>query len=240
MLALLAPVRRRLLLLLMALLAYVFAAWWLATHRIDRFWLPALPLLALLAGVGATWTDGRGWRRLMVAVVALGMLSNFLTISSPTIGDNRYFVALGELRGDEPKGLDEVSRINPAHRYLNQSVRDGSAVLLVGDAQPFDLEVPVFYNTCFDDCVFERLMKGADKRQRLRALRQRRISHVFFHWREIDRYRATYGFTDYVTKPLVHKELVERQGILRKVPLDLAPDFGELFQVVGAAAEDPD
>ena len=235
-LALLAPRHRRLLLILLVLLAYIFATWWMATHRIDRFWLPALPILALLAGVGATWTDRRGWRRLIVAVLALGMLSNFLVIASPVIGDNRYFVTLEQLRSDEPKAPGDVSRVNPAHRDINETVPEGWAVLLVGDAQPFDLEVASLYNTCFDDCIFERLMKGYNKEQRMQALRERRISHIFFHWSEIDRYRATYGFTDYVTKSLVHKELAEQQGILRKIPLDLPPDFGELFQVVVVGA----
>ena len=41
---------------------------------------------------------------------------------------------------------------------------------MVGDAQAFDLEVPVLYNTCFDDCIFEQWMKGRNK-QRCRTSR---------------------------------------------------------------------
>ena len=37
--------------------AYLFLTWWLLTHRIDRFWLPLLPCLAILAGLGADWSE---------------------------------------------------------------------------------------------------------------------------------------------------------------------------------------
>ena len=36
--------------------AYLFLTWWFLTHRLDRFWLPMLPCLAVLAGLGADWT----------------------------------------------------------------------------------------------------------------------------------------------------------------------------------------
>ncbi|HIA20072.1 MAG TPA: hypothetical protein EYN70_11765, partial [Planctomycetaceae bacterium] len=45
--------RRREVLGLAALIAYTLLAWWLLTHRIERFWVPVLPLLALLAGLGS-------------------------------------------------------------------------------------------------------------------------------------------------------------------------------------------
>jgi hypothetical protein len=63
-------------------------------------------------------------------------------------------------------------------------------------------------------------MKGKNRDERMRALRDQRISHVYVNWSEIERYRApgNYGFTDYVTKPLVRNELAEDQGLLRRVP----------------------
>jgi hypothetical protein len=63
LLTLLVKSHRRLILTLWALVAYELACWWLFTDRIERFWLPLLPLLALLAGVGATWTSTTAWRR---------------------------------------------------------------------------------------------------------------------------------------------------------------------------------
>jgi hypothetical protein len=239
LLAPLVPAHRRPVWILAGMLMAVMAAWWLFTHRIDRFWIPALPLVALLAGVGATWTTARLWRHLLIAILFWGLVSNFLVVASRTLGDNRYFVALEDLRRDEPREADgRFSRINPAHRYLNSAVRDGFRVLLVGDAQPFDLEMPALYNTCFDDCIFEQLMNGRSRDERLAVLRKYRISHVFVHWAEIRRYRSpgNYGFTDYVTKELVHDELVQKQKLLSPVKLGFSRDFGEVFEVLGVAA----
>ncbi len=57
-LALFGP-RRRLAWWLAAYFVFVFLGWWFFTHRIERFWVPVLPIVALLAGMGATWTGAR-------------------------------------------------------------------------------------------------------------------------------------------------------------------------------------
>jgi hypothetical protein len=196
---------------------FLLAAWWLFTHRIERFWIPALPLAALLAGAGAAWLDDAWWRRMILGVVSVGLMANFLAIGIAA-GDSRFFVALEELRtdvGDPASG--RPGRVNPVHHYLNRSVRPDRAVLLVGDAQPFDLELRTFYNTCFDDCIFEQLTKGRSAEERREAFRSRNITHVYVNWSEIARYRApgNYGFTEYV-QPAVFEELVS-QGVLRPV-----------------------
>ncbi len=241
-LALFIPRQRRLVLVLLCMFVYGLAAWWLLTHRIERFWVPALPIVALLAGIGATWTTARLWRHVLVGVLFWGLVANFFVIASPATGDNRYLVSLDQLRLDVPDDEDEISRINPAHRYLNQHVPDGYRVLLVGDAQPFDLEVPALYNTCFDDCLFEQLMKGHSKDVRTAKLRELRVSHIYIQWSEIDRYRSpgNYGFTDYVTPALVRAELTKDQGILRIVRAYANQDGdikGEVFEVVGVAPD---
>jgi hypothetical protein len=85
-------------------------------------------------------------------------------------------------------------------------------------------------------------MKGKSKDERLAALRERNISHVFVQWSEIDRYRSpgNYGFTDYVTED-IFRELVA-QGVLRR-PLGRKiegmeiPDrnVGEIYPVAAAS-----
>lgn len=225
--------RRRLAWWMAAMFLYFMLAWWLATHRIDRFWVPVLPIVALLAGMGAVWSAERVWRRTALTVLVCGLLANLLFLLFTT-RDLGYLVALDELRRDEVTREHAVPRVNPVHRYLNGAVPKGHAVLLVGDAQPFDLEVPVLYNTCFDDCIFEQIMKGRTREERRAALLDRRLSHIYVSWSEIERYRSpgNYGFTDYVTKSLVRNELTGDQGLLRKVPLDIDPDVGEVFEVV--------
>ena len=92
---------------------------------------------------------------------------------------------------------DDPERVAPWHRYFNR-LPDVGRLLLVGDAQPFDLTVPVLYNTCFDDSIFEQLVKDRSTERARAALTQRGITHVYVDWSEIDRYRRTYGFTDFV------------------------------------------
>jgi hypothetical protein len=205
-LAFLIPKNRRLLLTLLAYCGYVILVWWLFTHRIDRFWIPILPLAALMAGVGAGWTSHRVWRMVLVGWLVAALAVNFLVASSGGPGrSNRYFVSLERLR-------DDPHRVSAWHRYFNTHAR-GGRVLLVGDAEVFDLQMPIFYNTCFDDSLFEQLVKGQSPAAIRAGLAARGITHVFVHWGEIARYRNSgYGFTGFV-EPAVFDRLVE-QGIL--------------------------
>ena len=87
-------------------------------------------------------------------------------------------------------------------------------MLAVGDAAVFDLEPPVHYNTCFDDCIFQRLVEGKTPEQVRTELLSRQIAYVYVDWGEIERYRSpgNYGFTDFV-QPAVFDRLVA-QGVL--------------------------
>ena len=55
-------------------------------------------------------------------------------------------------------------------------------------------------------------MRDQNVARRRQILATKQISHVCVHWPEIFRYRATYGYSDYV-QPAVFEELVQ-QGIL--------------------------
>ncbi len=200
--------RRRLVMALLVYFGYVIATWWLFTHRIDRFWIPALPLLALLAGAGACWGRQPWWRWLLIAVLVVGLVANFLV--ADFLAYSRYFVSLDHLRRDP-------DRVDPWHAYFNAHAGRGR-VLMVGEAQMFDLEVPVLYNTCFDDCLFERLVRGRNAEEIRQALVEEGITHLYVDWGEIARYRSpgNYGFTDFV-QPSVFDDLV-KQGIIEPLP----------------------
>jgi hypothetical protein len=220
-LGLLAGARRRLAVGLAAHFAFIVAAWWLLTHRIDRFWIPALPLAALLAGLGAAWSQERPWRIAVIVFLVAGSAANFLTATSVGGGYDPYFVSLERLR-------DDPDRVDAWHRYFNRHAKQGR-LLLVGDAQPFDLELPVLYNTCFDDSIFERLVKGRAPEEARAAFIEQGITHVYVHWGEIARYRRTYGFTEFV-QPAVFEQLVS-MGVLAPLP-DVPDHPGRGYRVI--------
>jgi hypothetical protein len=204
-----------------ALLIYavvVIAVWWLCTHRIDRFWIPVLPVLAILAGAGACWRPENWWRQVLECSLIVGLFMNFLVTSAGS--GNAWFVPLDQFRND-------TQWTTPWHWYLNNDA-DRGTVLTVGDAAVYDLKSPVLYNTCFDDCIFEQLVKGKTPDEIRAELAARHIAYVFVNWSEIDRYRDTYGFTDFV-RPAVFARLV-KQGLL--VPVQPLPDRHEqLYRV---------
>ena len=188
-----------------------FALWWLLTHRIDRFWVPVLPIVALLAGGAANAATTLPWRRGLLALVGVGTLWSSVVITSGIGGgDSRYLESLERLKHDP-------SRLAPGHAWLNAHTPAGQRVLSIGDAQVFDLEVPVLYNTVFDPSVFESIVRddrgelrpAADIRERLRG-----VAFVYVNWGEIVRYRSpgNYGFSDFV-QPAVFERLVA-EGVL--------------------------
>jgi len=202
---------RRLVWALLGYSAYVLAVWWLFTHRIDRFWIPILPLLAWMGGIGACWSMHRVWRIALIGLLVVALTLNFLMAASGGPGrSNRYFASLNRLRED-PLLVDAW------HRYFNSSAAEGR-LLLVGDAEVFDLKMPIFYSTCFDDSLFEQMVKGQTPETIRANLLSRGITHLFVHWGEIARYRNSgYGFTEFV-HPAIFDQLVE-QGLLKPLPI---------------------
>ncbi len=185
------------------------AAWWLLTHRIDRFWVPAIPIIAVLAGVGATWTNHMAWRRSFLALLALTCLANLLVIVSPAPGNyKRFFLPLETARNDP-------LRVRPWHRYFNTHPPEGK-LLLIGDAAVFDLAAPILYSTCFNETPLRRLVELGSPTEIRRRLAHANVSHILVDWGEIERYRATYGFDPWV-QPAVFETLVEK-GVLAPLP----------------------
>jgi len=188
-------------------LCFAFLAWWVFTHQLDRFLVPIIPVVALLAGVGAYWTRSPAWGLFVRLTLCWIVLHGTLFAACGVFLDSRFLMSLQALR-DDPR------RVKAAHLELNQIVPQGKAVLLVGDAEPFDLEMHVFYSTVFDRCLFEQWLKGCSPSQQLELLHDKNVSHVYVDWAEIARYRSkgNYGFTSYVTRKLLSRMVQE--GVL--------------------------
>jgi hypothetical protein len=187
---------------------YLFLTWWLLTHRLDRFWLPILPSMAVLAGLGSDWSRSRLWTGLLTLVMAAGIGSNLVYCSTELAGLNDWTGDLSTLRQEVPRLL------NPAMARLDAELPPGAKPLMVGQAGVFHFGHPVLYNTVFDDDILEGLARGRSPEEVREALRRLGVTHLYVDWSEIERYRSpgNYGFTKFVT-PEVFARLVEADAL---------------------------
>jgi hypothetical protein len=176
--------------------SYLFLTWWFLTHRLDRFWLPILPGLAIMAGLGADWTRGKLWSVVLGLLLGLSVWMNATYCSTALAGPNEWTTDLVELRTIVPKSISES-----LYQLDNVLLPPGAKPLLVGQAAVFHLNRPIVYNTVFNEETIETLAKGKTAEQLGQELRKRGITHIYVDWSEINRYRSpgNYGFTPFVT-----------------------------------------
>lgn len=233
--------------------AYLVGAWWLLTHRIDRFWLPLLPVVAVLAGAGVTWIEGSRhgadsgstatrsvliWRSVAGTVFAVATVFNLSVVTSGLSGPPNYLA-----------DLDAAARVvqTPNLALLNEMLPADAKVLLVGEAEIFDARFTVIYNTVFDRNIFQEWT--ADPRPGLPEddwplrstpeidgiFAEQGVTHLYVNWREIVRYRTTYGFTPFVT-PERFRELQDRGVLgdattLRQLPLEAIEETSQQREI---------
>jgi len=222
--------RRRLAGWLWGYLAFLFATWWLLTHRLDRFSVPILPVAALLAGAGATWTSDRLWKKTVGVVLAAALLFNLGFVSTSLCGYNAYLTDLSAVRRTAEKTA-------PAIAFLNESLPKNAKVLCVGEAQVFDARFPLVYNTVFDDSYLERWCRaetevGGGLRSRdaiLDRFADEGITHVLVNWQEIKRYRNSYGYTEFASPGTFAR--LRTLGVLDE-PLPTPSEAWQVFPVM--------
>ncbi len=219
-LALVAAGQRRLAVALWGLAVYLFFSWWLATHRLDRFWLPILPVLAVLAGLGADWCRRLDWTLVLGCVLGVSVLTCLVYDSTALAGFNEWTGDLDVLRQTVPRDL------NAPLARLDARMADDARILLVGQASVFHLRHRVLYNTVFNRERIEELSRDRDAPAFRKALHDLGVTHVYVDWREIERYRqpGNYGFTDYVT-PARFAGWVEAGVLGRPVAVGPAQDL---------------
>jgi hypothetical protein len=184
---------------------WLFFTWWALTHRLDRFWVPTIPVVSVLAGIGAASVGGRVWRIVLGIGIFTALLFNLTYITTGQSGYSEFLIDLDYSRESAARAVP------PDIAYLNDNLPPGSRVLMVGEAQVFDARFPLVYNTVFDHSIFQQwcaiddarispgelpLRNSDDIHQRLR---DEGITHICVNWQEILRYRTTYRYTDFVT-----------------------------------------
>lgn len=210
--------RRRIALALWGLVLYLFIAYWGLTHRLDRFWLPLEPFLAILAGAGMTWKSGWIQRSLVTAIFALTVVYNLAYCSTALCGLPSYTIDLQQQRAWN------ATNLWPAVGLANdrELVRADETVLFLGFAGIYDSLSPARYNTVFDENLLlqwsqdEHLNRKPPAAIR-QSLKEERIDVLVVDWNWIDRYRApgNYGFPELI-QPSLFDFLVE-SGVLQRV-----------------------
>ncbi len=208
------------------LIVWGFATWWALTHRIDRFWIPLIPLLSITAGCAWLLYSSGLWRGFLSVLIAAGTSYNIYFCTLALVGFHAGLMDLSVAR---------KSTVRSDIQSLNSTLPSNAKVLLVGDAEVFDATFPLIYNTVFDDNIFEEWTVDAsdtatplrDRRmlptdEIRRVLKSQHITHIHVHWGEILRYRVpgSYDYTAYV-QPNRFSQLVSA-GVLKPPRVMLA------------------
>jgi len=219
-LALLTRWNRRIIGGLWSYVGFLFLSWWVLTHRLDRFWIPLIPLVSLLSGSGVWWATNQFWRYSAGTFVALCVLFNLGFITTINCGLNTWLGDLAEVRDNSEFTSEPVA-------YLNRMrLPTDAKVLFVGEAQIFDARVPMVYNTVFDISIFEQWCSAnepgvpvADQKMKpteeiQERLKREGITHILVNWQEILRYRTTYGISEFLAP--WRFEYLQRERILHR------------------------
>lgn len=203
-------------------LASYLAIWWLFTHRIDRFWIPLLPLVTLLAGAGFTWTQARLWRVSVTTMLIASLLPQWLMVASGVLADQRYFVSLSDAR-NHPLVHD------PWRDYFNEPTHAGK-LMIIGQAAVFEWRAPLLYNVCFNEPLLETWANSATSAELHRRLVAEQVRYIYVDWNEVARYRSAgnYGFTPFITEELF--ATLVAQEVLRPLP-PLPEHAGRAYEV---------
>lgn len=217
--------RRRGALLLVSYVAAVFVAWWLLTHRIDRFWVPALPVVALLSGLGAQWLADRLRAPILVALLAAATAWGCLVAAGGVMAYNRFGADLQTCWRDPLRVPEWIAR-------LTRETPPGKHVLSEGDAAVFDLPPRSVYHTAFDRSPLADLVERLGAEEARRAMAERQIALVYVNWAEIARYRqpGNYGFDARVTPELLSR--LVREGVLAEPWTEYRSRGVEIYPVV--------
>ncbi len=214
------------------LAAWILFVWYFATHRIDRFWLPVVPIYAGMAMLAVVFIA----RWLSVSLAALVVLISIgytaFATASGTLGDHRFFVSLHALRNDA--GEDDLpGRMSPMALWINQNlIAPTDKLLLVGEARVYDFVPDIEYATCFNENPAETLLRDKTVQEQQDNLRKSQVTHLLINWIEIARYRGpgNYGFSAWPQRSDVEQWI--NAGIVERVDWPFDSADAELFRVV--------
>lgn len=203
-------------------LGWLFLTWFFLTHHIDRFWVPMIPVVALLSGIGSQTLDSTVGRWIGGGLIALAVAFNLTICSLPGIsGFNAGLMNLPDAQRAAENAL------TPEISWLNEEFAAGRLpadfkVLVIGKATTFHARFPVVYHSVFDRCLLEEwcaaepgvstaLKPAAEIRDNFR---RQGVTHLLIDWRWIATYRepGNYGFTEFVAPDRI--AALQQAGVL--------------------------
>lgn len=227
-------------------LVWILLTWYTLTHLLDRFWVPVLPIAAILAGIAGhelcvRFSSRRLPESALGQVIQRFGVSCLCIIFVGTLVFNLVFVTAG-LAGNNAfltsyRSMQQLTHSVPmAIRIAEEFVGPDDNVLFVGEAQVFDADFDFQYNTVFDRNLLlllttknaetvpsESIASDSEEWDLLPAeeirerFSQEGLTHVLVNWNEILRYRTTYGYTDFVSPQRI-QQLVDA-GVLQEITL---------------------
>lgn len=233
------------LMIMIGWVGFSFVAWWLLTHRLERFLLPVFPLACLVAAFGLTWTRHPAWIVVATSVLLMGVGSNLWISTSRLVGDVRVLANLEHLdlryqrsRDYEHPDIVPLSAATQYVAWINEN-QPAAKVLLLGECRPFTAQFKVIYNTCFDTCETFCRLNGKTPAQAQADLKAEGITHLLVNWSELERLSNTYGYqvSDTAGSPDYPQLIRTSLPFLQKLELteldQKSTDRCELFAVRG-------
>lgn len=200
-----------------ALFLLYWILWFFMTHRLTRFLLPAIPLVAIV--VGSFVAKGLSFSSRIVKLSVFATILICLLYSGLTIdlyGQGRM-APLRALERDPLRFTKESVYFNERPELFepeSESLISNSSqkkLLLIGEAKAFMYRVPVLYSTCWNDSPLIPLLDNVVKRNdegeivditnasmALDNLRQAGIEFILVDFAELARFRSpgNYGFNN--------------------------------------------
>ena len=189
------PRAKRLLFVVAYAALYVFL-WFVATHRIDRFALPALAVMGAASGAGL-FALARGWVRRLAAAAAVILLSANLLYMAAVYGHVLQIDLSVPLFGSYEDYLLRKMPVYPACVYVNENVPPGAKVLMVGEAETFYFDVACSSTTVFDVKPLEEMIRkapGGDPAAVADEIKAAGFDFLFVNWATFRRQQETYAF----------------------------------------------
>ena len=213
-------------------------AWLWLTFIPGRFAMVLIAPAALLAGRAISPAAAgvqSGGRRLAVGFVVglaiLGAIANDWLLSARLNRHNEWFESQYGAPLAAAVGQTEAL---VANNWLNQALPPDAFVWLIGDARVFYVDRRRHYSVVFSqDPWLEYAHEGHSAAECVNWLRERGATHVVFVWNEIERLRASYGFSSVVTPEWV--ATLETAGLQRMTMSKQigAPPGAAVYEVSG-------